>query len=411
MSGPKYSTAYIRELRRLQQLEKQLKEQLENSKRKQVLADIARLEKEKDRCFDDLIISDCKDIVKEAEELVPDSRNLAEIRKILAQIDSFKRESCGITGNSEDLLKRYNAYQGKLQAIRNAMLMLKDLKKQLSLEGTQALQEKKLDEFMNIHWEDTGEKIDIIPSDLQEIYLEVLELLSQTDNYEESKVVIDETIMRTGDTDYKRRQLELRKKAIIVEQNASNDVIRLLSLTNELRALHSLLGWDAKEIPKDEDGIEEAIDIAEEALKKKQASDYIAACIHKVFEEKGYDLVDDAIVSTTNGDVQKGLYEFGDDSLLNVSMSSAGQLLFEVVGDGDAKSMDSTRAAQLESEMRRFCPNYAEIKDILLKEYGISLENEHLCEPDQKYAKAIDTKSSKSERRAKKEKKMKHYDD
>ena len=133
------------------------------------------------------------------------------------------------------------------------MLLLKDLKKQLCVEGTQALQEKKLDEFMNVQWTDTGEKIDIIPSDLQEIYLEVLELLAEADNYEENKAVIDETIMHSGDVDYKRRQLELRKNAIIVEKNASNDVIKMLSLTNELRALYSLLGWDAKQIPKDDE--------------------------------------------------------------------------------------------------------------------------------------------------------------
>ncbi len=87
-------------------------------------------------------------------------------------------------------------------------------------------------------------------------------------------------------------------------------------------------------------------------------------------------------------------------------MSEHGQMLFEVVGDGEESLMDSRKAESLESEMRRFCPNYGDIKSALEKEYGISLEDEHLCEPDKKYAKMSGRNSNRSKRRKKTEKKM-----
>lgn len=411
MSGPKYSRAYIREMQRLKQLAKELEEQLENSKKTQVLSDIAKLEHIRQKYCSDRIVGECERIVPEAELLISDSKTLQKLKSTLTEIKQRKIESCNTSGNSVELLKRYHKLQGDMHKLKNSLLLLKDLKKQLAIEATDALQKKNAEEFFSMNWTDTGEKINTIPNGLQEIYYEVLEVLSETENYEQIKSLIDETIMKTGDTEYKKRQLELRMKAIEVENNRSHDNTRVLSLINELQGMYELLDWEEKDIPREQHSLEQKVAEVRLVLEQKNAAKYIANCVHQVFAEKGYVLLEDCVISNKSGQVQKDYFEFGEDALINVSMSEKGQMLFEVVGDGTEGGMDESRAAKLESEMRRFCPNYAEIKEILRVRYGISLEDEYVCEPDRKYAKAIDVATNKRGQRRKTEKKMMHYDD
>ena len=411
MSGPKYSRAEIRELQRLKQLERQLAEELEQSKRRQIISEIVNLENIRERYCGESIISECEKIIPQAEQLIPDSKLFIEMKSLLEAIWSTRDYKCDKSGDSDSLLEECSEFKNRIDTLKNTTRLLKDLKKQISIEGTAALQRKKSDEFLSIEWEDTGERIDTVPKDLQEAYLELIKLLTEMPDYEEKKKLIDNTIMKTGDNEYKKRQLELRKKAIEVERNSSQDNIKMLSLASELRGLYDILGWEAKAIPFEISDMEKALSEAKEEAERRQKNKYIAECIHRVFERKGYALVDDVIMTSNGKQMQKDYYEFGDDSLINVSRSDSGQILFEIVGDGTEDGMNETRAKQLESEMHRFCPNYTEIKQILQEEYGICLEDEHLCEPDKKYAKAVDVTVKKSERRAKKEKKMMHYDD
>lgn len=411
MSGPKYSRAYIRELQRLKQLEKELADQLENTKRNQVLKDIERLEKERAKICHDPAISECESVIKEAEVIIPNSKVLRQMKETIALIENLSKQHCSTGGNSEVLVREFYAMQSEMQKLKNLLFVLKDLKKQLSAEGTVALQEGKLEEFMSTEWADTEEKVDVIPLDVQELYFEILECLADTEDYEGGKRAVDETIMKAGDADYKKRLLALRKQAIEVERNSSQNNITMLAKLNELQSLYTLLGWEAKQLPSTIEEVEVAITEAQSVLEQRQAAKYIAECIHRVFAEKGYSLLEDSIVTNTSGQVERDIYEFGEDSLINVSMSDKGQMLFEVVGDGTEAGMDASRAEKLESEMRRFCPNYAEIRDALRLYYGISLEDEHLCDPDKKYAKAVNVTAQKSERRAKAEKKKMHFDD
>ena len=411
MSGPKYSRAYIRELQRLKQLEKELEEQLENTKCKQVLKDIEKLEKDRRNICDDSTISECESIVREAEKLIPDSKTLRQMKDIIALIKKMAFRHCSTEGSSETLLREYNAIQSELKKLKNFLLILKDLKKQLSAEATVVAQEGQFEEFMSMEWTDTEEKIDIIPLDVQELYFEVLECLASSKDYESGKRSVDDTIMKVGDSDYKKRQLALRRQAIEVEKNSSQNNIEMLAKLNELRSMYTLLKWEAKQLPSTLEEIDAAIEETKNALEQRQATRYIAECIHRVFAERGYELLDDIIITNTLSQVEKDYYEFGEDSLINVSISDKGQILFEVVGDGTEASMDESRAEKLESEMRRFCPDYVEIREILRIHYGISLEEEHLCEPDKKYAKAVDITSQKSERREKVEKKKIYFDD
>lgn len=405
MSGPKYSKANIRDWQRIRQLERELAAQIEKSKCSQILKDIRQLEKDKKRYCGDPFVSDCERMAEEARKLIPESKTLWKLEETIAAIRAASFLACSTEGNSDTLLQSFRAFQSQIQKLKNNLSLLRELKKLVVAEGTAALQERRLEAFMSADWTDTGEKIDTIPQDLQELYYELLEHLAASDDYEQEKQSIDETIMRVGDTDYKKRQLALRIQAIEVEQNRSQNTIELLEKLQELRGMYALLGWEAKELPASIEEADIAVKEAKTALEQKQASKYVAECIHKIFAEKGYALLEDSIVTNLSGQIEKDYFVFGEDSLINVSMSEKGQMLFEVVGRGTDADMDASRAAQLEAEMRRFCPDYAEIREALKTEYGISLEEERLCAPDRKYAKAVDVVSKREERRVRTEKK------
>ena len=412
MSGPKYSTAIIREIERLQQLAKQLEEQLEKQKRAQVLSDISRLDREKERVLSDANFLDCDSLVKKSEDLIPDSPYLAKLKEIRKEIEGVLKTKCSLDGNSEKLLENYATYKELISTAQNKKVLISDLKHRIAEEATTAQQEKREVLFLNEKWEDTGKKVSTIPVDVQEIYMEVLEMLADGDEYEDKKLAIDQLISNAGtDWAYKKQQLVNRRDALKVEKNRSVDTIRILRKITELRSIYSLLGYEEKEIPKESEAIDQALEEAKKLLNEKQQAEYVAECVHKVFKDRGYNLLGDSIVVNKGRKIQNDIYEYGDDSLISVSMSNKGQMLFEVVGDGTQKEMDESRAEQLESEMRRFCPDYKEIRDALLRDYGISLEQEHLCEPDKKYAKAIDTEEKMDSRRKKKEKKRMRYDD
>ncbi len=412
MSGPKYSRAVINEIARLERLAKQLEEQIEIEKRNQVLKDIENLEKEKRSLCSDSIIDVCKKMISQAEEFTADSDTLKQVKALLNGILSESSTSCTISGNSTELLEHYQKYKEKVQTIKNKLSLIKTYNKQLEFEVSDAKQERKEGEFLSAEWEDTGKTISVIPDTLKDLYSEVIGLLMDSDDFEDKKRAIDDEVM-SADTDlgYKTTLLKNRKNAILVEKNGSSNNIEMLSKINELTSLYSLLVGEAKEIPQDVGAIDVALKQAREQLKCKNEAEYVAACVHKVFKERGYSLLDDVVLQNNGKETEQTVYEYGDDSLVSVSMSDTGQMLFEVVGNGTKQGMDEVRSVKLESEMRRFCPDYKEIREILLRDYGISLEQEHLCEPDRKYAKAIDVGKNSSERRAKKEKKMMHYDD
>lgn len=411
MSGPKYNRALIREINRQIKLERERVARLEERKRQQIISDINKVLADCQKCYGKCDLESYKTIIKEAKSIIPDSITLKQLNDTVLKIEKSQNYKFDASGKSEKLIKELAKCKQNMFEMKNNIKILGELKKQLKEEANQELHDKNIASFLDTKWEDTGERISNIPVDLQKIYYEVMDELAGMPDYELQKKQIDETIMKTGDLTFKKRQLEMRKQAIIIEKNSSQNVIEILSLENELRGLYSLLGWEAKKIPTDINELKSSIEEANNYFKQKDEAEYISKCLHEVLQEKGYSLIEDSIVSNNSGSTQKSYFEFGEDSLLNVSMSSQGQMLFEIVGDGTEEGMTESRKAKLVSEMRRFCPNYAEIKEILMTRYGISLEDEHLCEPDEKYAKAIDINTKKSERRAGKEKKVMHFDD
>ena len=196
MSGPKYSKAYIRELQRLKQLEKELAAQIEKSKCDQILQDIKKLEKDRKRYGNDPIILDCEHVIEKAKKWIPDSQTLRQLEETVASIKAISLSKCSTTGNSATLLKQFHAFQSQIQKLKNYLHIVKDLREFVMAEGTTAVQENRLEEFLSTNWTDTAEKVDIIPLDLQELYYELLEGLAESADYEKDKQLIDKTIMK-----------------------------------------------------------------------------------------------------------------------------------------------------------------------------------------------------------------------
>ena len=170
MSGPKYSTAYIREQQRLQMLAKQLEEQLEKSKMKQVMDDIQRLEEQRQQYCEISTVVMCKRAILEAEQLIPDSPALKQMKDCMEVIKRIQQNHCDTTGTSTELLRNYQSLQTEMLTLDNTVSMLRTLKRKLSAEGTAVLQTQKMKEFENMEWVDTREKIETVPTDLQELY-------------------------------------------------------------------------------------------------------------------------------------------------------------------------------------------------------------------------------------------------
>lgn len=410
MSGPKYSRAYIREMQRLKKLEMQLEKEIEERKRTQILANISNLEKCRTLLCTDKLLQEYDAFMPEAEELIPSSETYIRAKRKLEFVKKAVSWKCDVVGNSDKLLKEFLEYERKVNSLKSALYELGELRTILAFEGTQALREKNTAIFMQTEWANIENDIDVIPDDLRKMYYEVLDLMSENDSYEAEKKIIDETIMNVGDVEYRKRQLSLRKNAILVERNQSENRSITIELANELRGLYKLLGCEEKEIPFDVMLLRERITDARNELMQEKISTYIAESVQSVLEKRGYSLIDNCSIINKNNSIEKFLFEYGEDSLINMATSKDGQILFEVVGNGTQVEMDASRALKLEAEMRRFCPDYHEIKDILRTEYGIYLENERLYGADKKYAKAVDVSKKATERRQNKEKKMMYYD-
>lgn len=410
MSGPKYSRGYVRDIKRLQAIQKDIEIQLEKRKCKQLQDDIKKSVEALQKICHDSEIRESQELLEEIEEVIPTSVNLYRFKEMLECIEEYSQGEPRVKGNSKELTLYKDKVDRDLLKVRNYVSCVKEIKPILVKEASDEIQKQKYKAFMTEAWEDTGERVEISSPTVMKAYHDVLELLSEMPDFENKKRLIDETIMKTGDDEYKRKQLEMRRKSILVEANCKQNNIELLNLQSELRGMYSLLGWEAKRIPISGDELRNAIEEAKQELKQRQISKYIATSIHKVLADKGYSLVEDSIVNQADHGVSKNYYEFGQKSLINVSTSDKGQILFEIVGNGTPQEWSASDTEMLVSEMRRFCPNYQEVKRILLREYGISLEDEHLCEPDAKYAKVLSVGDKGNQRRGKQDVKAKYFD-
>ena len=411
MSGPKYSYAIIREQQRLKQLQRKLEEELEKQKCQQLISEIGVLKNKIKNEKESVDLSEIKRILSIASDECINIPTKDNAYRKVDELEKYFSIEPDLSGNSNSLVLQKNKLEQTLVKIKNLKGMIKEDGKELKAVIKDKIQEDRLSEFTSINWSDTGRIISTERSDVQAVFYEYMDLISESSYYDEYKATAESIIIDSSiDAEYKIKQIKLRIDAYKIAKEKESSNIEMLGLLNELIALRTSNGNEAKELPQNIDDIKIEIEKERKAKQRELETDYITHSVVAAFEKLGYKIDEATSFDLING-VRKGFIDYGDRSLVNVAVSNTGQMLFEVVGEGKKDETSDDDIQRITSEMRRFCPDYDKVKEILENDYGIILEKEKRCEPDQKYARVVDLGEEHASRRVNKEKKMMHYDD
>lgn len=147
----------------------------------------------------------------------------------------------------------------------------------------------------------------------------------------------------------------------------------------------------------------------EKQLRDKEETDYITNSVNEIMTSLGYDVVSSDTMQTTKRRIVQQLYDFGDNSVINVSSSDDGSLLFQVAGtsNGSKQEVSSLEKLKIMEDMDDFCEEYSFIKDELRKK-GIELTNEDLKPTSEEYVNFIDLSKRKNVRGENRRKKNLH---
>ena len=411
MSGPKYSYAVIREQKRLKQLQRKLEEELEKQKCHQLLSDIEMLKNKIIREIESADLGEIKRLLSIANEEKLDNPTKNAVFNKLNELEKCMHYEVDLSGNSKELLVQKNKLELILYKTRNLREMILEDGKELKGVIKDKIQKDKLEKFISINWSDSGRIISTERADVQSIFYEYMDLISETPQYGEYRAIAESIISDSSvDADYKIKQIKMRMNAFKISKGSETDYLSLMALLNELIVLRQSNGNEAKELPQNIDDIKHEIDQEKGQKQRELETEYITQSVVAAFEKLGYKIDESTSFDLING-VRRGFIQYGDRSLVNVAVSGTGQMLFEVVGEGGKDNASEDFLQHITTEMRRFCPDYDKVKMILENDYGIYLEKEKRCEPDQKYARAVDLGKEYLSRRVNKEKKMMRYDD
>lgn len=400
MSGPKYSTAEIEAIR-LQALLQQLEAEIENERRKILVAEL----KEKSHAFANLkkaySILNIDGVLNSTADLLKDS-SIAELltaQKITAdKICSFSPSK---SENSQKLTDTINELDRRTEVLSRLMGQIKASMDDLNIEYSR----KRTDNMESAFKEKTRESKNITKERsslrLQQLYSELLELMIGDSGSDSALKSAQELITnRNVDEGYKVQMLSERVNAAKVEQGYQKGKKERNGLKMECQALYSLLGKVERRIPETINELTELKGKLEKEARQRKSSEYIAQCMEEVMSNVGYNILSSDVLTTPKDKVERNIYDVSDESVLNVSASETGAIMFEVLARKKGDAVSANQCAAVKQDMERFCPDYSLIKR-KLAEKGIILKGEVLYEAAEKYVRAIDVKSTgDSNRRA-----------
>jgi hypothetical protein len=226
------------------------------------------------------------------------------------------------------------------------------------------------------------------------VYNELLNEILYCENFENIKNDIDSIINNhTVDDEYKVKQMKIRIEAAKIQKEASTDVIEYLQLKNDYVSLCDVLQKPLEIVPIEIEELRNKVSEMEKELKEITMMQYVSESLKHSMENLGYDIIGHEEVKTSNQAIDKNYFDFATNSMVNVSTSKNGAVLFEVMG----KHSDLTdeQKTSIQDDMERFCPDYADVKAELSK-YGITLERENLYPADIKYVRGGNVENSTS---------------
>lgn len=127
-------------------------------------------------------------------------------------------------------------------------------------------------------------------------------------------------------------------------------------------------------------------------VQKQEEQVYINECIDKAMHDMGYCMIGEReIIKKNSQRFNNELYLFGDDTAVNVTYSSEGQITMELGGLDEIDRVPRYAEIQnLEEDMVSFCDDYHEIERRLLA-MGISVQRILVLPPDSQFAQIINT--------------------
>ena len=392
MSGPKYSEVFL-ERRRLLMLKAQLEAEIEKQKCAQIISNInASIE----NCNELISTIDtdkyCK-LIQTADSIVKNKTVINEIRKLIEEMQCLFTQSCSLNGNSDELIKKLSSCDKKKIKIKNIDAQIKHLLKKLNIQYNEQQQTNREIEFENTTWDSSIEIINISQTLLQ-AYNDVIEKLLGCSDFENEKAKYDSILNNHSfDDNYKIAQIKRYYDAYLVEQQSDSDNEEIIKYRNDFIVLSSQLYGSCAQIPNDLDDLKEAISVMIEELQQKKVGEYIADSVNRVMTDLGYSMLSHEILEEQKMDKQH--FDYSTTSAVTVASSDTGSMMLEVVG----KKVDNAdgNVAAVKNDMEHFCPDYAKVKKGL-EDYGITLTDKKLCQPDEKYVRFVDISSNTGRR-------------
>jgi len=180
-------------------------------------------------------------------------------------------------------------------------------------------------------------------------------------------------------TELKAHLMEMANHEALSDEfkNSLTVTINMLYRINAVDNLKNFKAITYSKIKKDyEDFIKDYEQKELARLLDEKEQEYIKKCLDEVMIEMGYDLLGDrTIVKKTGKQFKNTLYNFGNETVLNVTYASDGKISMEIgKADKSDRVPTSYEAERLIEEMREFCGDFDEIEN-KLKARGVLLKS------------------------------------
>ncbi|MDR1642892.1 MAG: hypothetical protein LBT59_24635 [Clostridiales bacterium] len=398
MSGPKYSQSKLK-LRQQEILRNNLELKIEREKVAQLRTEIEKKMQLISRLVESYRDVDIRNVIARSEKLLSGKQSITLLKNQEDMAEKLISRKPILENTSKELVKENEWLES---AVKELSILINKIKQTIedvlqdydeSVEDIVSDKEKK---FKATERQNVDEARERVRKELNDIYLEIIKTVT---GLEDSQLTIKSVndIMHNHDLDeqYKVRVLTNRLKAIKIETLANRRNETLSDLRVECTVLSALIGKEAKTLPNGLDELTGFRDKLKAEAEEKSTCEYVAKTMEEVMKEIGYDLISSEIVSTAEKEVERRLYDFSSESVLNVSTADSGAILFEVLARKKGDAISSSQRANVKQDMERFCPDYALVKS-KLEERGVILQEEVLLEPDEKYVRSIEVELGKT---------------
>jgi hypothetical protein len=389
MSGPKYGTIQF-EARRLQALARQFEKKLEETLCVQLKSQITAKQEHFALAVKEFNELECEQVITASETLISGSESLAMLKEQYSRARQIASFVANVKGKSNILQSELSTLQERTKVLQNLIKLLSATKQSLLSEYSKEVTNTKERDFKTASWQQKNVTSVRKNSKLMAVYAEIIDIASSQDNFDKIQNLLEPIVNNHNvDESYRVDILTKRLQALKIELLANRDAKQVQVMQAKCKALYAMLGGEALALPSSIEALEQLAKELEGKARKREESKYIATAMHDVMCDVGYSVISSETLHRPKNETERRLFDFSDNSVLSVSTSDSGSIMFEVMGRKKGEALTAVQRTAIRDDMGKFCPDYDVIKK-KLREKGIELSNERLCMPDEKYVREID---------------------